>query len=838
MSSRTFDYDFALSFAGEKRSVAKKLAREIRRRAPSARVFLDSAEQAALWGKNDRDLTEVYEHRSRYVVPLISAAYAESDWTRLEYSAGLNAHKSRGDVLVPLRFDDTTFLGLQKNVIHADMRQVTLAQVADGLVSRLGSNRRRSQRTATQRNRDVLLKWMAPERLKPLSLLAAIGLVFEPLLEAFFPRIPWRRYLPEMSRAGLIRRANHVIQVETGVERALLSDPTEAKRWTGEWLKVLRPRRLYPDVALSYAQVALRMGKLEEALETLSAVAPSVIEPNTLKLYIATLDEFLRRAPLPSITPTAEMRARNALGICLTETADFSGAIREFQRLRSLAFSVSESTESQWAIGQSLINEGVARARMGLGLSARVLYEAAALQSQKHADRRLRGRALGNLAFMSLHDTQRARSLLAESIVIKREIRDRDGLFASHFAGGLLAGMSNDWRSAAGAFRKAEASARRRADARGEAAAMVRRAVAQANLGRRSLALQTIGSARARVTGEDHESQDVRALADETEAEIRLIAGEHARAAAIMLRASRVRAQLGEESESLRDGLSAGAALKAAGQRRRAHQVLRDIAAAAAAAEQYETAAVALIEQAQLQPKRARPFLERASMLALRAGDTDLLVRVLVRRVEYEAAEGRYAIAARILQEVERRVADPGKRLAAMRDRMRIQFALGRRLSALRIFHRIRREAQEADLPEHFVAAHLEVGDELLASPKLEDQKSACRAYTAALVFAFSVGEAAKPEVWLRCGGHVALRLRQRGLADEQLELLSRSLLRWRELEGPVVAVPKLRQFILWPFSLARRLRELQEQGRFTASRITEAMKEVVAEALGVSRVE
>jgi hypothetical protein len=81
--SNPFDYDVAISFAGEQRREAEGIARRLR--AAGVSVFYDAYEQVDLWGKNLYDhLAGVYQHKARYCLMLVSAAYAAKVWTTHE----------------------------------------------------------------------------------------------------------------------------------------------------------------------------------------------------------------------------------------------------------------------------------------------------------------------------------------------------------------------------------------------------------------------------------------------------------------------------------------------------------------------------------------------------------------------------------------------------------------------------------------------------------------------------------------------------------------------------------------------------------------------------------
>src|SRR5713101_404647 len=82
-SSRTFDYDVCLSFAGEDRSYVRKVADSLR--AQGVRVFVDEHQQVDMWGKDLYvHLDEVYPNAARYCVLFASRHYRRRVWTNHE----------------------------------------------------------------------------------------------------------------------------------------------------------------------------------------------------------------------------------------------------------------------------------------------------------------------------------------------------------------------------------------------------------------------------------------------------------------------------------------------------------------------------------------------------------------------------------------------------------------------------------------------------------------------------------------------------------------------------------------------------------------------------------
>lgn len=107
-------------------------------------VFYDRDEQAQLWGKNLYEyLSELYSSRSDYVLMFISKAYAERAWTTLERrSAQERAFKENREYILPVRLDDTNIPGVLDTTGYLDLREISIEQVFDCLVSKITSSPR------------------------------------------------------------------------------------------------------------------------------------------------------------------------------------------------------------------------------------------------------------------------------------------------------------------------------------------------------------------------------------------------------------------------------------------------------------------------------------------------------------------------------------------------------------------------------------------------------------------------------------------------------------------------------------------------------------------------
>jgi hypothetical protein len=84
----SFEFDVCISFAGDDRAVAERIAELILSTGMNRRVFYDEFEKVALWGEPLFNyLYEVYSKRSRFCLILFSHRYRKRAWTRHELRA-------------------------------------------------------------------------------------------------------------------------------------------------------------------------------------------------------------------------------------------------------------------------------------------------------------------------------------------------------------------------------------------------------------------------------------------------------------------------------------------------------------------------------------------------------------------------------------------------------------------------------------------------------------------------------------------------------------------------------------------------------------------------------
>jgi hypothetical protein len=127
-----YEYEVALSFAGEQRELAKALHDFLKKQ--NITCFFDEEEQATLWGKDLFDhLSEIYSKRARYCVIFVSGAYADKVWTTHERRAAQErALRQKSDeYILPIRCDGTKVPGLNENVayVSAELGMEKIAQL-------------------------------------------------------------------------------------------------------------------------------------------------------------------------------------------------------------------------------------------------------------------------------------------------------------------------------------------------------------------------------------------------------------------------------------------------------------------------------------------------------------------------------------------------------------------------------------------------------------------------------------------------------------------------------------------------------------------------------------
>lgn len=138
MKNDIYEYDIALSFAGEQRNYVDHVYNCLV--GNGIRVYYDKDQD--LWGKDlFIEFSNVYNKKSKYIVVFISKEYAEKNWTRHEIgNAFARALEEETEYILPVRFDDTDIPGLRSTIHFEDASKLTPEELCGKIVSKLNPN--------------------------------------------------------------------------------------------------------------------------------------------------------------------------------------------------------------------------------------------------------------------------------------------------------------------------------------------------------------------------------------------------------------------------------------------------------------------------------------------------------------------------------------------------------------------------------------------------------------------------------------------------------------------------------------------------------------------------
>jgi hypothetical protein len=136
---RNYEFDVALSFAGEQREYVEKVAHILESK--GTKVFYDKFKQSQLWGKNLIEyFHEVYYSKSRFCIMFISTDYLKKMWpTHERKSATARDLEEFGEYILPVIFEEVNIPGLDKYKGYLDARKLEPNEVADIFLEKLKS---------------------------------------------------------------------------------------------------------------------------------------------------------------------------------------------------------------------------------------------------------------------------------------------------------------------------------------------------------------------------------------------------------------------------------------------------------------------------------------------------------------------------------------------------------------------------------------------------------------------------------------------------------------------------------------------------------------------------
>ena len=113
-SSKDYEWDFALSFAGENRDLARCIAENLE--ILDARVFFDEYFEVNFLGRAwSSEFRKIFSDTSRLVICLLDRYHREKIWPTFEREC-FQPRVGEGDV-IPIFLDDTVFVGIPADII-------------------------------------------------------------------------------------------------------------------------------------------------------------------------------------------------------------------------------------------------------------------------------------------------------------------------------------------------------------------------------------------------------------------------------------------------------------------------------------------------------------------------------------------------------------------------------------------------------------------------------------------------------------------------------------------------------------------------------------------------
>jgi hypothetical protein len=141
---KSYEFDFALSFAGENRDLARCIADNLE--ILDAHVFFDEYFEANFLGHAlSREFKRIFADASRLVVCVLDKHFAEKIWPKFE-SECFQPRVSQNDV-IPIFLDDSVFPGIQREIMGvifawdpsaAGWQERVISEIVFKLIERLG----------------------------------------------------------------------------------------------------------------------------------------------------------------------------------------------------------------------------------------------------------------------------------------------------------------------------------------------------------------------------------------------------------------------------------------------------------------------------------------------------------------------------------------------------------------------------------------------------------------------------------------------------------------------------------------------------------------------------
>jgi TIR domain len=134
-------YDLAISFAGEDRTIVQSYAKTIKDQ--GLNIFYADFEEVDLWGTNLYDTFDtIYRLKAHYCVIFLSRHYAIKVWTNHERrSAQAMALIENREYILPVKLDDTEIPGITQTIGYLDYRKTGHEGLVRATLEKLSRNR-------------------------------------------------------------------------------------------------------------------------------------------------------------------------------------------------------------------------------------------------------------------------------------------------------------------------------------------------------------------------------------------------------------------------------------------------------------------------------------------------------------------------------------------------------------------------------------------------------------------------------------------------------------------------------------------------------------------------
>ena len=132
-----FEYDVALSFAGEDRDYVEKIANALKDK--GVRVFYDKFEVSNLFGKDlYQYLSHIYKDTAKYCMIFVSKYYKEKTWTKHELRSAQNrAFNENREYILPVLLEDIQIDGLLDTVGYIKASEYSISEIVEITVGKL-----------------------------------------------------------------------------------------------------------------------------------------------------------------------------------------------------------------------------------------------------------------------------------------------------------------------------------------------------------------------------------------------------------------------------------------------------------------------------------------------------------------------------------------------------------------------------------------------------------------------------------------------------------------------------------------------------------------------------